>query len=343
MIEGVLKHALDKEKKIFDKKSAIFKYLDKAKVPTDLIYDNTDEIESIWKALSGIPPSPSSELLEAPPQDPETEEIHRVDRDSRGLKVPVFDRDTEPVAVLITLHDSGRFSHANTKHCEGVESYIKTRTVQQNRLQREDDGTVIVAWKDLKYQQTTNETYCHTRCWELEGEDAEAMQVDILWGSGHEAGVTYPPRSSPSDSGLPQPTSPPQTLQSQTMDSSAGIISNGTISPWNHGPVFIQNIYIGHPGDRMPMGQFPAFPVPYFGAGQPNGNIIPAAPGSSIADYHAVGPMANSPVAGMNGSNAAGYVLRDPSGRQGKRKADDEAGGILKAKRPTTTNRPPIS
>ncbi|OTA79952.1 hypothetical protein M434DRAFT_38188 [Hypoxylon sp. CO27-5] len=352
IIEAALKHALEKENIIFDNESAVFKYLKGAGLPTNLIYDNADEIEVIWKRLSGIPPTPSSEPLEAPFQNPDLEKTHSSDLTSRGSRVPVFDKDTEPILVLITKPDDGTFGHANTRHCEGVESYINIRTVEQTPLQRKDDGTVIISWmytkKHIRHEQIANQTIRYTRCIVLDGEDAEAMQVDILWGTGFEAGVTYPPTNPSPDPDLPKSTGLPQTLLSQTTDPFTAAPSNDTIAAWGPTPVLIQNIWYNLPSDQIQLRQLLSSPVsaiPYgtvsasndlsrFGAGHPNGDLM-------AGRLPTVGPTANPHILSMNSSNSAGYIFHDaPSGRQGKRKADDEAGTCIKPKRPATTNHP---
>ncbi|KAI1409165.1 hypothetical protein F5Y13DRAFT_96222 [Hypoxylon sp. FL1857] len=362
MIEAALKLALEKENPILDNESAVFKYLKGIGLPTNVIYDNTDEIEIIWKRLSGIPPTPSSEPLEAPPQNTDAEKSHGDDQAPRGIRVPVFDKDVEPVMVLVTKHDDGTFDHANTRHCEGVESYISIRAVERMLLQRKEDGTVIVSWlytkKHMRHHQITNQAIRHTRCTVLEGEDAEAMQVDILWGEGYEAGVTYLLRNSPTGPDPPKATSPPQTLPSLVMEPSTDIPSNGTMATSSHKPVLVQTQTLwfphGIPEDQLSMKQFSPFHFPAisygmgpmsnnmspFGAGHPNGDLIPSAPASSMAGHlHAANLAAIPPVPGMNGTNSVDYAFRDPlPGHQGKRKADDEAGTYIKSKRPTTNH-----
>ena len=113
MVEAALKLALEKENPILDNELAVFKYLKGIGLPTNLIYDNTDEIEIIWKRLSvsGIPPTPSSEPLEAPPQNTDAEKSHSDDQAPRGIRVPVFDKDvsaafpTLPPQHLLTPHN----------------------------------------------------------------------------------------------------------------------------------------------------------------------------------------------------------------------------------------------
>lgn len=360
MIEAALKHALEKENKIFDSVSNVFKYLKgPAGLPTNLIYDNADEIEVIWKSLSGIPQTPSSEPLEAPPQNPEAEKTHSGDQVARGIRVPAFDKDAEPVLVIITKPDDGSFGHANTRHCEGVESYINIRTVEQTPLQRNEDGTVIVSWmytkKHIKHQQIANQTIRYTRCIVLEGEDAEAMQVDILWGTGYEAGITYPPTNASPDPGLSKSIDLPQTLRPQMTVPPTGVPSNDGIASWNLTPSFVQTVYFSS-GDRMSMGASPLFQfsaIPYgmglannnmsvSGTGHLNGDIMSAASGSGMADHlHTVAPVANSHTFNMNSPNFTGNVVHDtPSGHKGKRKADDEADACIKPKRTTTTHYP---
>ncbi|KAI2618786.1 hypothetical protein GGR54DRAFT_142691 [Hypoxylon sp. NC1633] len=238
-IEAILKHALEKDNLVFRSKWTMFEYLEQRDTDQGLLYQNALEIERTWKRLSlSAPP-----MLPSRPPHP-SPRIYDADREQRNAfgitkvgRVPIFDRNVQLTTISIFLPDNAQYSHANTKPCRGDDSYISIKTVKTNQLVRDKDGTVVVKWKHQKYQPTVDQTARHTRCVVLEHEDAEAMQVDILFGSKYESGIIGSPASSLSSDG----STHPQITHSPPIIHTAGNPAHELATSWNHPPVFAQN------------------------------------------------------------------------------------------------------
>ncbi|KAI1478331.1 hypothetical protein F4774DRAFT_164799 [Daldinia eschscholtzii] len=330
MIEAALEDAL-KDNIIFNTKWKVFEFLEKL-LRAELIYENAVEIEDIWKAVfPHTPQTPSSELLEALSQDLEAGQIHNGDQvavQMEIIRVPVFDEGAEPKVVSIFLPDTCRYSHANTKRCEGKSSYINIKTVRENRLGREIDGTIIVMWKYQKHQPIADQTARRTRCIILEGEDAKAMQVDILFGSEFEAGIRHatPSPSPPKEDGVSSPTVPyPITGPIVNNVSSEGM------SPLNHKPAYIREWSFPNGLPDHWMGNIPSAAAFQTGT-MPNYMVgaspLPLGVGPTTSTKDVTATMA-APVASTNC-----LLQNPPSPRQGKRKAGDEVEPWANTKRP---------
>ncbi|KAI0898505.1 hypothetical protein F4806DRAFT_458595 [Annulohypoxylon nitens] len=290
-----LKREIEEDNRKFKSKWDVFGFLEETgMIKTEFIHNNAAEIEKVWNELRfpDIPPTPETQN-----QDSDSDNAGSSDSKLGTIKTPTIIEDT-PEIVAITVPATAMFMHANTKRCEGPDSYINVATIEKNCLQREDDDTVIVEWKRLK---TVEDRPFHcTRCIILEDALADAIKVDILFGSEYEDGVAYHPQRSHPSTAHPQAERP--YMDNQTARAAV---------PPGQPPIYIS--YINH--------------AVFTGTPPATNNNIP--PPVSTAHPHTPGYYD-----GMGNSSSAGLLTPDiTSNNQGKRRAEDDIGTRTKKQR----------
>ncbi|KAI0380110.1 hypothetical protein F5Y04DRAFT_282239 [Hypomontagnella monticulosa] len=344
MVEALLKHALENTETFpsFRTTWDVFEFLEKNRLDRKLIHQNHQEIEEIWRNLSSsVPLTPSSGPFDVQPQDADVDNTHSDDQSVDNLEVPIFDEDSEPTAVSIFLPQTARYSHANTKLCEGADSYINIKTVLQNSLIEDVDGTVIVHWKHQKYQRTDDQTARQTRCIVLRGQKADAMMVDILFGTDHEKGVIHPQSKPIEPKNVSMPPHVPNMAADNPTSTTFVPISMFSVSlsvPLSSVSGILSDVGISR--GSMPnytIGNNPFGAGPIAGLG---GNDIATTSNFGPANHtNVIASTTHSSTAVTSSSDSTSCQLQDLApNRRGKRKAEDEPRARTEAKRPQPGN-----
>ncbi|KAL1850149.1 hypothetical protein Daus18300_013017 [Diaporthe australafricana] len=293
---------------------------------TDAAVDqHMEEILRIWK---GRKQQGKQQDVLSPPASNPGERKDDADSDGRlALYGPVDEQaDKDPVSLF--RPDRGIFGYANSRRSEGHMSFIQAKTVKDNRLEPDDDGTVVIQWKSSVFAGGDDSVDCHdetarnTCCIVLGPDDVAqvGMTVDIVFGTRcvadlDEQRMNIPPPRCPTP-----PGAPPSDIDQPdaSMSSSFGDADGATqqVVPTQH-----SGIYSPVSQSARPASYITATNV--FFLGSPDQLGWAAQLGSSMENL-GVTPGAGPSVAPMGGTPAMGGS---------KRKADGNAQGIGRAKK----------
>ncbi|KAK2607901.1 hypothetical protein N8I77_006544 [Diaporthe amygdali] len=236
------------------------------------------------------------------------------------------DEKIEKELISLFRPQRANFGFANSRYSEGNVSFIQAKTVKNNGLEPEDDGTVVIQWKSSiasggDPDEYVDETARNTRCIVLGPDDVKevGMTVDIVFGTCCVADLDEQRSHIPP----PRCPTPPEAPPSDINQPDASMASSSDEAEAQ------QMVPTQHPVPYPHMSSAPAQMAPYI---QATNVFILNSPDQMPWAAQLGSTMENRGVAGTAGPSAASM-----SGTQAtsgsKRQADGNAQGFGRAKK----------
>lgn len=235
-------------------------------------------------------------------------------------------------AISLFRPTRGNFCFASSRRSEGAVSFIQEETAKNNDLEPEDDGTIIIQWKYSGrgpdgFEERDNQRARHTLCVVLSADEVKevGMIVDVVFGTSCAANLDQ------QRSYLPPP--PPCPTPPRASSSDIDQLDRPARSCFGDAEGATQQMVpIIHPGSYQLTRSSQAEPTPFVNHANQvfilNNFSDPLALiqqiGSSTGNQ-GVAPSSRTTDSSMSDAHAVGGA--------GKRKADGDSQGFIRAKR----------
>lgn len=314
----------------------------------DFVTQHSKEISAIWRDWrQRSAPSPPDSNIGARQDDTDASSLtgklslygpvdnqvsittHRARHLALSLGANLSQVKDNPISLFRPLR--GNFCFASSRLSEGAVSFIQEKTIKNNNLEPEDDGTIIIQWKYSGrvpdgFEDRDDQSARHTLCVVLSANEVKEVEmiVDVVFGISCAADLDQQRSHIP-----PPPCPTPPCASSSDVDQMDGPArssfgdSEGAVQ---------QMVPISYPGNYQLTRPSQAEPTPFVNHANQvfifNKFSDPAALIQQIS-----GSLGNREVAPGARMAASSMTDAQAAGSTGKRKADGDSQGFGRPKR----------